>query len=83
MTVKGNVNQNSLSIIKNTVIFQTIVNAAQAADPADPVAATTAGTRQVFWLLLGVMVVAGLLAGAAVLPGAPAADPPVPAAPVQ
>lgn len=46
-----------------------IVHAAQAADPADPVAATTAGTRQVFWLLLGVMVVAGLLAGAAVLPG--------------
>ena len=46
-------------------------------------AATTAGTHQVFWLLLGVMIVAGLLAGAAVLPKAPAADPPVPAAPVQ
>lgn len=52
-----------------TAVATAIVNAAQAADPADPVAATTAGTRQVFWLLLGVMVVAGLLAGAAVLPG--------------
>ena len=66
-----------------TAVATAIVNAAQAADPADPVAATTAGTRQVFWLLLGVMVVAGLLAGAAVLPKAPAAGPPVPAAPVQ
>ena len=66
-----------------TAVATAIVNAAQAADPADPVAATTAGTRQVFWLLLGVMIVAGLLAGAAVLPKTPAADPPVPAAPVQ
>ena len=52
-----------------TAVATAIVNAAQAADPADLVAATTAGTRQVLWLLLGVMVVAGLLAGAAVLPG--------------
>ena len=60
-----------------TAVATAIVNAAQAADPADLVAATTAGTRQVFWLLLGVMVVAGLLAGAAVLPrsGTGAQDP--------
>ncbi|RAX23239.1 MULTISPECIES: DHA2 family efflux MFS transporter permease subunit [unclassified Actinomyces] len=45
-----------------TAVAATIVATAQVARPDDVAAATTAGTRIVFWTLLGVMLVAALLA---------------------
>ena len=46
-----------------TAVAASLVNEAQAASPADPVAGTTAGVQTSFWVLLG----AGVIAFAAAL----------------